>query len=52
MQYLATRYEKGKAAVADLMEKQHYLSSYKLLSLAHGEIVSKQAALGPNALPG
>ena len=50
--YLSSRYEKGKRAVAELMEERHSGVSYRQLNLAHGEIVSKQAALGRSTFPG
>ena len=50
--YLSSRYEKGKQAVAQLMEERHSGVSLKQITLAHGEIVSKQAALGRSAFPG
>ena len=52
LQYLSNRYEKGKKAVAEFLDKQHSCSTYRNLTLAHGEIVSKQASLGPSAFLG
>ena len=50
--YLSSRYEKGKDAVAKLMSERHVANTYKQLNMAHGEIVSKQAELGPTTFPG
>ena len=49
MQYLATRYNKGKAAVNKMMEARHNLVSVNSLVGAHGVVVSKQAELGSTA---
>ncbi|CAK9105262.1 Uncharacterized protein SCF082_LOCUS49072 [Durusdinium trenchii] len=46
LQYLASRYENGKKAVADYMARRHTFGAFKNLMLSQGEIVSKQAALG------
>ena len=46
MQYLSYRFEKGKEAVSDYMARRHTFQSYKSLSLAQGDIVVKQAAMG------
>ena len=49
MQYLATRYEKGKDAVTKMMETRHQLVSVSSLVMGHGTVVSKQAELGSTA---
>ncbi|CAK9101478.1 unnamed protein product, partial [Durusdinium trenchii] len=49
LQYLASRYENGKKAVADYMARRHTFGAFKNLMLSQGEIVSKQAALGKSA---
>eukprot|EP00435_Cladocopium_sp_Y103_P001374 s423_g1.t1 len=49
MQYLSARFEKGKEAVGDYMARRHIFRTYKSLSLAQGDIVAKQAALGKSA---
>lgn len=50
LQYLSTRFQKGKDAVANYMSRRHVFGSYKNLMLAQGEIVEKQAALGKSSL--
>jgi len=47
---LSTRYEKGKQTVAKFMAKQHRFVTHQPITLAHGEVVEKQAALGPTTL--
>ena len=49
MQYLSTRYEKGKKAVQEYMDSHHTHVSYKQIILAQGDIVQKQASLGKSA---
>ena len=50
MQYLSQRYNRGKEAVEQLMEKRHTTVTHRSINLAHGDIVEKQASLGPAAL--
>lgn len=50
MQYLATRYDKGKAAVTKMMETRRPLVSVNSLVTGHGLVVSKQAELGSTAV--
>ena len=52
MQYLTARYEKGKMRVGEYMDKHHFASTYRQLNLAHGDVVSKQASLGPSTFLG
>ena len=52
MQYLSSRYDKGKLAVQSLMERRHQMLSVSRLTLGQGEVVQKQAALGKNAFLG
>ena len=47
MQYLTSRYNRGKQAVAEAMQKRHSMVQHRTISLAHGDIVGKQASLGP-----
>ena len=51
MQYLSSRYTRGKDAVREVMEKRHSTVQHRTISLAHGDVVEKQAALGPSTLP-
>ncbi|CAL1145308.1 unnamed protein product [Cladocopium goreaui] len=48
MQYLSTRYENGKAKVGEFMQKRHCTVQHKNIVLAHGDVVEKQAELGPS----
>lgn len=50
MQYLSARYEKGKVALQNFMDRRHIMSQRKNIVLAHGSIVEKQAELGPSTL--
>ena len=50
--YLTKRYETGKEKVAEMLQQRHSCDSYKLINLAHGDIVAKQAELGKTAFPG
>ena len=50
VQYLASRYSRGKEAVSKFMEQRHVFTSVKQITLAQGEIVEKQASLGRSAL--
>ena len=50
MQYLSARYENGKAKAGEFMQKRHCTVQHKNIVLAHGDIVEKQAQLGPSAL--
>ena len=50
MQYLSTRYENGKAKVGEFMQKRHCTVQHKNIMLAHGDVVEKQAELGPSTL--
>lgn len=50
MQYLSTRYENGKAKVGEFMQKRHCTVQHKNIVLAHGDVVEKQAELGPSTL--
>lgn len=52
LHYLAARYEKGKRAVAELMGNRHTCSAYKQLTLAHGDVVTKQQEMGRSTFPG
>ena len=52
MQYLSSRYSKGKDSAQDFMEKRHATVCHKSVNLAHGDIVEKQASLGPAAYLG
>lgn len=49
MHYLNNRFETGKEKVKNYMEKHHSFTCYKTLTLAQGDIVEKQAALGKSA---
>ena len=46
MQYLASRFEKGKEATAAYMANRRVFVPNKQLTLAQGSIVEKQASLG------
>ena len=50
VQYLASRYSRGKEAVAGFMEQRHVFANVKQITLAQGEIVEKQASLGRSLL--
>lgn len=52
LQYLSARYSRGKQAVADIMEKRHCFVQHRSISLAHGDVVEKQVALGPSTFLG
>ena len=41
------QYNRGKQAVAEAMQKRHSMVQHRTISLAHGDIVGKQASLGP-----
>ena len=49
MHYLNNRSETGKEKAKNYMEKHHSFTCYKTLTLAQGDIVEKQAALGKSA---
>lgn len=49
VQYLTSGYDRGKAAVAKIMQDRHAFVVHRQISLAQGEIVEKQAALGRSA---
>ena len=46
LQYLSSRYEKGKKAVAEFLDKQHSCSTYRNLTLAHGRYCLKASLFG------
>ncbi|CAK9110877.1 FO synthase subunit 1, partial [Durusdinium trenchii] len=46
LQYLTARYNRGKLAVGDLIQKRHSIVTHRTVSLAHGDVVEKQASLG------
>ena len=50
MQYLSARYEKGKQQSQEFISKRHCALVHKSIVLGHGEIVEKQAELGPATL--
>lgn len=50
LQYLTARYNRGKLAVGDLIQKRHSIVTHRTVSLAHGDVVEKQASLGAAAL--
>lgn len=50
LQYLSARYSRGKAAVADMIQKRHSILTHRTVGLAHGDVVEKQASLGPSTL--